>query len=181
MNRKGKKPSAGGFLALPHAVLKSPNYRALSAHAKALLTDLGAQFRGKNNGDLGCAWTVMQPLGWKSRDTLSRAFAELLHYGLIEKTRQGGLNQCNLFALTWCAIDECKGKLDVPATRTPSGAWNIPRPPMPKPERKQNASTVGVSAQHGRRVNCRNGAQTSHLNNTAGVSVMANSTPVQTR
>jgi hypothetical protein len=146
------RAEAGGFLRLPHAVMESPNYLALSAHAVKLLLDLGLQFRGANNGDLSAAWKLMQARGWRSRDTLGRALAELLHFGLIEKTRQGGLNQCSLFALTWLAVDECRGKLDVPATRVASGRWREPQPPMPKPARKNaEPSPPSVSDRHGTR------------------------------
>ena len=84
------RAETGGYLKLPHAVMESPNYRALSPHARMLLNDLGLQFRGANNGDLSAAWKILHPRGWRSRDTLGRALAELLHNGLIQKTRQGG-------------------------------------------------------------------------------------------
>ena len=146
------RADGGGYFKLPHAVMESPNYRALSPHARMLLNDLGLQFRGANNGDLSNAWKLMQQRGWRSRDTLGRALAELLHFGMIEKTRQGGLNHCSLFALTWLAIDECRNKLDVPATRVTSGLWNKPQPPMPKRERKNaTPNTTGVSDRHGTR------------------------------
>ena len=133
--------------------MASANYRALSPHARMLLNDLGLQFRGANNGDLSAAWKIMQPRGWRSRDTLGRALAQLLHYGLIEKTRQGGLNHCSLYALTWLAIDECRNKLDVSATRVASGLWKSPQPPMPKRKRKNAApNTTGVPDRHGGRV-----------------------------
>lgn len=148
------RADSGGFLRLPHAVLDSPNFRALSAHGVKLLCDLGRQYRGKNNGDLSATWSLMHARGWKSRDTLGHALGELQHFGLIERTRQGGMHQCSLFALTWCAIDDCKGKLDCAPTRVPSGKWRQPQVAMPKPERKNRApSTAGVSIRHGPRVN----------------------------
>jgi hypothetical protein len=151
--RKHKgRSECGSYFALPHAVMESPNYRALSAHTVKLLNDLGMQYRGANNGDLSAAWKIMHPRGWRSRDTLGRALAELLHFGLIEKTRQGGLNHCSLYALTWLAIDECRGKLDASATRVASGLWKTPQAPMPKPPRKNaTPNTTGVSDRHGRR------------------------------
>ncbi|HJU08173.1 MAG TPA: hypothetical protein VJ727_06790 [Rhodanobacteraceae bacterium] len=151
--RKAKsRMEIGTYFALPHAVMNSPNFRALSAHAVKLLTDLGGQYHGYNNGDLCAAWRIMHARGWKSRDTLARALSELLHFGMIEKTRQGGLNRCGLYALTWHAIDECRGKLECVATRVPSGLWKEPKPSMPKRTRKkQNAGTAGVSRRHGRR------------------------------
>lgn len=148
------RSDGGSFLALPHAVLESPNYPLLSAHAVKLLCDMGAQFKGKNNGDLCATWSIMHARGWKSRDTLAHALAELLHFGLIERTRQGGMHQCSLYALTWHAIDDCKGKLDCAPSRTPSGKWRQPQEAMPKPERKNRApNTPGVSIRHGPRVN----------------------------
>lgn len=117
------RSESGSFFSLPHAVLDSPNYLALSAHAVRLLNDLGSQYRGHNNGDLCAAWRILQPRGWRSRDTLTKALAELQRYGLIEKTRQGGINLCSLYAFTWKPIDECRGKLDVSATSVASGLW----------------------------------------------------------
>lgn len=144
---KGRADS-GGYFGIPHRVLHSVNYRALSAHAIKLLIDVGGQFRGNNNGDLSAAWRIMQPRGWKSRDTLCRALRELLSRGMIEKTRQGGLNRCSLYAITWRAIDECQGKLEVRATKVPSGKWNEPQPSTLV---KQNASTAIGSHRHGGR------------------------------
>jgi hypothetical protein len=151
----------GGYFGIPHAVMDSPNYLALSAHAVKLLGDLGRQFLGGNNGDSAATWTMMEKRGWKSRDTLGRALAELLHFGMIEKTRQGGLNRCSLYALTWQPIDDCRGKLEVSATRLASGLWKIPKPPMQhRAKKKRAASTTGVSIRHDRRVN---GALPEHL------------------
>lgn len=131
---KGRATS-GGFLALPHAVMDSPAFRGLSAHALKLLIDLAAQYRGANNGDLSAAWAVMRERGWKSRDTLAKALRELLEAGLIERTREGGRpgkggnRVCALYALTWLAIDDCNGKCT--PTRTPSGLWREKTPTRP--------------------------------------------------
>jgi hypothetical protein len=140
---KGRAES-GGYLALPHNVMASESWCAAPARAIKLLCDLGYAYRGKNNGDLSAAWAIMQKRGWKSRDTLARAIRELLELGLIEKTRQGGLHECSLYALTWLAIDECDGKLDVPTSRVASALWRAPAPPE-----KQNASTDSVPSKHG--------------------------------
>ena len=148
------RADSGGFFALPHAVLDSPNFRMLSAQAVKLLCDLGRQFRGTNNGDLTATWSLMHGRGWKSRDTLGKALAELLHFGMIEQTRQGGLHRCSLYALTWRAIDECKGQLDVTPTRVPSGKWHQRCEPMPaRKSENRAANTTGVSIRHGPRVN----------------------------
>lgn len=117
------RAESGTHLALPHAVLNSPAFHGLSSHAVRLLCDLGAQYRGFNNGDLCATWSMMAARGWKSRDTLAKALRELVETGMIEQTRQGGKNLCSLYALTWKSIDECKGKLDVSPTRVASNLW----------------------------------------------------------
>ncbi|WP_231734527.1 hypothetical protein [Noviluteimonas gilva] len=108
---------------MPVEVLDSPAYCALSFKARALLLDLGAQYRGNNNGDMAAPWSWMKMRGWKSKDTLRRALLELLTSGMIEQTRQGGLHCPTLYAVTWLGIDECGGKLEVQSTSVPSGRW----------------------------------------------------------
>lgn len=132
---------SGWFLRVPIEVLDSPAYRGLSFKARALLFDLGAQFRGRNNGDLAAPWSWMRQRGWRSKDTLQRAVVELQQSGMIELTRQGGLHCPNLYAFTWLPINECSGKLDVPASRVASGKWR--RPSAPEGQRgNQNATPI---------------------------------------
>lgn len=122
---KGRKES-GTFLRVPTVVLTSPNFCGLSTKAKALLLDIGARFNGFNNGDLAAPYSWMKLSGWKSKDTLHRALKELLEAGMIELTRHGGLHGPSLYAFTWMAIDDCRGKLDIAATRVASGKWRLP-------------------------------------------------------
>tara|TARA_B100002003_G_C14150161_1_gene553146 strand:+ start:3254 stop:3661 length:408 start_codon:yes stop_codon:yes gene_type:complete len=122
---KGRKGNAS-FLHIPHEVLNSDAYRSQDGWTAKLLVDLAGQFNGGNNGDLCAAWTIMREKGWRSKGTLHKSLNNLLEAGLIEQTRQGGKNRCSLYAVTWRAIDECKGKLDVRPTRSPSGLWKEP-------------------------------------------------------
>lgn len=124
---KGRRAS-GPFAAVPLAVLDHPNYIALTAKAVKLLNDMLAQMRFKgdgtgNNGDISLAWSIMTKRGWKSKQTLANARAELEARGFIKQTRQGGRHRCSLYAITWWAIDYCGGKLDVAETRVPSNEW----------------------------------------------------------
>ena len=119
---KGRRES-GSFIAVPHAVLENEHYANLSFKARSLLFDLLSQFRGSNNGDLSMEWSKMQKKGWKSKCTLYAARDELEKKGFVIRTRQGGRHQCSLYAVTWLAIDECKGKLDRTPTRKGLGYW----------------------------------------------------------
>ena len=128
-NGKGRLLPNGRFLSIPHAVTDTEKFARLSSWSIRLLVDLCRQYNGHNNGDLCSAWSVMKKRGWRSRGTLNRSIQELLEFGFIELTRQGGRNQPNLYALSWHAVDECKDgarmhKLDVKPTRTASGLWH---------------------------------------------------------
>ena len=87
------------------------------------MIDLAAQYNGRNNGDFTIAWKLMRRRGWASKDTLYRALGELQDTGFVIVTRKGGRNQCSLYALTFFAVDECKGKLDIRPTHAPPGNW----------------------------------------------------------
>lgn len=121
---------SGTFMPFPTAVLSSVNFRTLSPKANKALMCLCSQLRFSqggttNNGDLSFPHSLAEQWGLKSKETVSLALKELLERGWIERTRQGGLCglRANLYAITFLAIDECGGKLDVPATRTASGKW----------------------------------------------------------
>jgi hypothetical protein len=123
------KRGGGQYVPVPHHVLRSNAWTQLNAYEKALICDLLAQYNGLNNGDLCAAWTLMKKRGWKSKSTLSKAIKECREGGWIEVTRQGGRRKASLYALSFYAIDDCKGKLDVYATLRPSNLWMKSEPP----------------------------------------------------
>ena len=126
---KGRK-SSGTHAAKPHHIFR-PNFKSktpspasvLNHSAAHMLDNLIAQYNGKNNGDFSAAPSIMKLYGWNSKGTVTNALNELLASGFIELTRQGGRNQCSLYAVTWLPVDECKGKLDVNETRVASNLW----------------------------------------------------------
>lgn len=95
----------GGFVPMPHIVVRSEQWTRLSAHGCKLLMDLLAQYNGRNNGDLCATWSLMVKRGWRSRDTLRKAQAELETWGWVARTRQGGLHAPNLFGVTFFGLD----------------------------------------------------------------------------
>ena len=144
MSRKTWKESklkrdSGAFMTLPYSVLNARAYIEASPHARMLLIDLFAQYRGNNNGDLSACWKFMKPRGWRSEATLSKAKRQLIDLGLIVETRKGARpNKASLYAVTWCDMDHCEGKLDMLLKAFPRGAYRLrdPLPPMqPKTHR----------------------------------------------
>ena len=136
--QKGRMES-GSFSALPHIVQESANWAQCSPMSIKLLMDLLSQFKGSNNGDLCAALRILKPKGWTRGETISNALRELIHYGMIEMTRQGGLHRASLFAVTWKPIDHCNGKLEVKATNVASALWKLTKPPYVRPIKKDQA------------------------------------------
>ena len=132
--KRNLRPNATGrrkvvpFLRLPRPVYDSPNVIMLSPSALKLLIDIGIQYNGGNNGDLQASLNPLRTRGWDSSSTLNRARQELLHYGFIELTRQGGLGCCSLYAITWESIDGCNGKIQVPSTKVASRLFERTQP-----------------------------------------------------
>lgn len=106
-----QKRAAGRFYALPAVVLQSRAYIALSSNAIRLMMDILEQYRGDDNGRLICTWAHMhEKRGWKSRDTLDKARAELLSAGFLFETVKGKRpNKASWYALTFFAIDPNDG------------------------------------------------------------------------
>lgn len=149
--KKSKDKRDGGrFITIPLCVLTSKAYISVSVHAKALLLDLAMQYRGDNNGDLCAAWKLMKPRGWRSEETLAKAKRELLAAELIVETRKGARpNKASLYAVTWCDLDPCNGKLDITAHAFPRGAYCL-HDPLPVMRPKVNVlTTAGVVAEKG--------------------------------
>ncbi|TEP95575.1 hypothetical protein IPC65_05170 [Pseudomonas aeruginosa] len=131
---KGRNPS-GTFAALPHAVMDSEDFRALSGGALKVLLGLLRQYRGMNNGDLSASFTQAKQWGVNSRTTLSKALDELQDHDLIIRTREGKFIKpggcCALYAITWRPIDPCEGKIEVSPTTTPPRKFSLERTKHP--------------------------------------------------
>lgn len=129
--KKGAHGRDGGqFAAIPHQVLNSRAYLSLGAYAVKLLLDLFVQFKGYNNGDLCLSFSVMKKRGWVSKETLNNARLELIAAVLIAETRKGMFpNKAGLYGVTWLPMDDCNGKLDMPAQSFPRGGYKRFEPP----------------------------------------------------
>jgi hypothetical protein len=120
-NNRSSKPS---FAGIPRIVMENLSYINIGPSAKTLLFEAAYQFKGKNNGDICFAWTLMKERGWKSKATLAKAVSELVEEELIVLSRQGHFrkpfNRCSLYAITWQSVDECPNKdLELPPTLRP--------------------------------------------------------------
>lgn len=148
-NKKYKDASSkrdgGQFVAIPITVLNGAAYLSVSSHARMLLMDLAAQYKGDNNGDLCAAYSMMKLRGWKSTHTLLAAKKDLMSAGLIEETRKGARpNKASLYAVTWQTLDDCNGKLDITSAGFHQGAYKLKDPP-PSVGKIKDFSALGAS------------------------------------
>lgn len=122
--RRHKGRSGGGYLGIPHSILRSQEFGELCGWDVKLLIELAGNFNGKNNGDLSAAYSVLARRGWRSTGTLSGSLERLLKAGWLLKTRHGGRNRCALYAVTWWPVDPCEGKwLEIQAESVPRHSW----------------------------------------------------------
>ncbi len=122
------------FLALPHTVLDAPAFLKLPAPAVRLLIDIARQYSGTNNGRLVACSKYLEPRGWKSHDTATRARRELEAAGLIVETRKGMRpNRAAWFAVTWAGLD-WSPEMDIAKANFERGLYrkNDPLPPILK-------------------------------------------------
>lgn len=106
-SKKGDRGrDAGGFVALPWAVLDSAAYGRLGHPARALLLEFARQVARDNNGRLLCSMNHLRKRGWRSADVVTRAKRELLEQGFIFETVKGRLpNRAAWYAVTWRTLD----------------------------------------------------------------------------
>lgn len=135
--KRRKTSKFGPFAAIPWRVMDSPNYRRMSCKAVRCLVDLIRAYNGGNNGRLALTWERAVECGWVSRETLDTAKRELMHYGMIMRTRQGGRGRASLFVVTWLHTHpEVVAGLDITLRPQPLDLWCVERPPF-NPARDQ--------------------------------------------
>lgn len=125
------------FLRLPHYVITSEQWRALSGPAVKFVVELASAYNGRNNGDLSLTRRQALQRGWNSAGTRDRAASEASDAGFVVVTRHGGRNACTLYAITWEAIDDVGKGVIYPPSRTPMRLWE--RRQFARPE---NGATV---------------------------------------
>ena len=132
------------FLSLPHYVITSPQWRALSGNAIKFIVELAAGFDGGNNGDLSLTRTQALGRGWRSGETRDQSADEAEAAGFILQTRQGHKGVCNLYAITWQPIDDVGKGVMYAAEHKASRLWEK-RDPLPRNWREL-AQNLGKAA-----------------------------------
>lgn len=128
-NKKGKGNSHAKqdtFISIPNKLVESELFSSLSGVSIKVLIKLIAQYNSYNNGNLSAPRSQLKEWGIGSPNTLQKALEELQAKGLIVLTRQGYFTRsakgstCNLYAICWHPINQCKGKnLEIEPTQGP--------------------------------------------------------------
>ncbi len=94
------------FVAVPKAVLASPEWQQMPFAARALALDLMGQYTGKNNGRLCPSFEVMARSNWTSKTTLVKAKRALLDRSFAVLTRKGHPPRtAEWIGFTWWSLD----------------------------------------------------------------------------
>jgi hypothetical protein len=94
MSGRRDKGRLAPFVAVDREMMGSRAWQALSMGARVLYTHLKARWRSRtrNNGRLFLSQReAVEEMGCVQRDSVSRWFRELEHYGFIVKTAEGSL------------------------------------------------------------------------------------------
>jgi hypothetical protein len=119
-------------------VIDSHAFKSLSHPAKALLIELARQYVRDNNGRLLASSAYLAKRGWRSRDVITRAKAELIEAKLIYQTVQGHRpNKASWYALTWYTLDRLPGYDVGAAEGFRRGMYHSTPLPAPKPTRDE--------------------------------------------
>lgn len=149
--RQTGRRTGASFVQIPHFVLESQQWGQMDAFALKLLMELARQYKGNNNGDLSATAEMLKDRSatWSSKDTLPKKLRYLEEQGWIVKTRQGGRHiGCNLYAITWWAIDPCSGKHQHPTGLKASNLWKNAIGSPPNGERNPVSRGAKASAPH---------------------------------
>lgn len=114
-NQKGRSELTERFVGMPHRMLLSSAYRALTPNARALLIELGMLFNGSNNGSLYLGVRDAAALmGISDTKTTKAAFDDLKDLGFIVMTQDAHFSvkaadasRARCWRLTW---KPCPGK-----------------------------------------------------------------------
>lgn len=87
--RRGRSTKGERFIRLPHFLVRSAAWKALSLPGRAIFIEVLAIYNGSNNGYLGfTARQAAEALNC-SKDTASKAFLELRDKGFLEVVKFG--------------------------------------------------------------------------------------------
>ena len=115
---KPHKRQTGQFVGLPYYMLRSPQYRALSADARAVLIDMHLGFHGHNNGAIGYSLRQAMECLHSGSERAKRAIDQLQSSKFIVCRRASSFNLKTKRAREWEITFQ-----PLPNGR-PSHAWN---------------------------------------------------------
>lgn len=109
---------------LRHDMINSKEVGQLSLAARWVLMKMIGLYNKINNGDLSAPLNKAKEIFGLSKPGLKKALDELSEADFLEVTRQGGKNQCSLYALTCFPLNDVnKAGISIKATERASDKW----------------------------------------------------------
>jgi hypothetical protein len=135
--KAGRDP--GSFIPWLKPVQLSDGWRRCGHTARSLLMDI---VHSGVNGKLVAAEAYLKPLGWTSRDVVTRAVMDLIECGLIVETRKGAKpSKAAWYAVTWMALKHTEG-LDIDPKKFKTGGYQTPEKPRSAPNKSRTSKAT---------------------------------------
>ena len=100
----GRSKGEGRYVALPHIILNSPAWKALSPHARCLFIEMKRRYNGQNNGFITLSHREAAEAFCGGKGTAQKRFAELVTSGFIRMANKGHYG--NRHASEWLLTTE---------------------------------------------------------------------------
>ena len=152
MARTKNRRQSGGFVMVMHSMLKSPAWQDLSGNAVKLVLHLAMLSQGNNgwghtdeHGELFLSERDAAAAIGVSRNTASRAFAELIEHGFLRAVRAGHFAVKLKIATVWRLTFQPYPRLH----QAPTNEWKDWRPEQNSRAQKLNVSGAKIGHRSG--------------------------------
>ncbi len=105
-DKKGRSHSGPPFVQLPHWLLDSPAYRALTPSDRSVYTAVRRLYNGSNNGRIGLGARRAAEMAGISKNTSCKCFAALVEKGFLECATPGGFSTNSRHQTEWRLTDQ---------------------------------------------------------------------------
>lgn len=95
------KATSGHFVMVPHAMMETAAWRALSPQERAVYLEAARLYNGRNNGFLGLGARAAAKRANINKDTAARCLKRLEELGFLEPTQLGKFNMNSRRATEW--------------------------------------------------------------------------------
>ncbi len=100
-DQRGRSKTTGHYVRLQTFMLKTLAWQELRANARVIYVELASRYYGSNNGRITLSARDAARLCHLNKNTVTRAFRQLVDHGFIECVTSGGFSRKVRHATEW--------------------------------------------------------------------------------